>query len=278
MSKRVSGLIVILVFCGHFCYTHGAHYVRLETTKGNIVLELDSAKAPKTVANFLGYVNTSFYNQTIFHRVIDSFMIQGGGLTANMTAKTTGPAIRNEAYNRLSNVRGTIAMARTSAPHTATSQFFINSVDNTRLDFKDSSSNANWGYCVFGKVIEGMVVVDSISKEDTTTIGGYHSVPVTPIIINKAVVVASGINATVATRPTPSVIFHREGACLTAVVYMAEHACFELYTLKGSTVFSYSGIKPGRNEVSINSLSAGVYVFGIKTDKKLIQIGSFLNR
>lgn len=162
--------------------------VRLETSLGNIVIELNQPAAPKTVENFLAYVNDGFYNGTIFHRVIKGFMIQGGGFTENMQQKSTRDAIVNEADNGLLNLRGTIAMARTSAPHSATSQFFINTVNNSFLDFK-AKNGRGWGYCVFGKVVEGMDVVDAIENQRTTVKNPHRDVPVTPIVINNAVVI-----------------------------------------------------------------------------------------
>lgn len=159
--------------------------VRLETTKGDIVLELDRAKAPKTVDNFLSLVNSGFYEGTIFHRVIKGFMIQGGGLTEDMKQKAANTPIQNEADNSLKNLRGTIAMARTQDPHSATSQFFINTVDNAFLDFS-SKTLSGWGYCVFGRVVEGMDAVDAIESFPTTTSGMYSDVPVSPIVIKKA--------------------------------------------------------------------------------------------
>ncbi len=140
--------------------------ILMKTTKGDIKLELDAAKAPKTVANFLKYVESGHYSGTIFHRVIGNFMIQGGGLTATMAEKKALNKVENEANNGLKNLRGTIAMARTSDPHSAGAQFFINVVDNGFLDFK-APTQQGWGYCVFGKVIEGMDVVDAIRNVPT---------------------------------------------------------------------------------------------------------------
>lgn len=159
--------------------------VVLETSMGNILLELDAAKAPKTVENFLAYTDTGFFNDTVFHRVIPGFMVQGGGMTDELVQKPTREAIRNEADNGLKNRKGTIAMARTNAPHSASSQFFINLVDNGFLDFKAASGNG-WGYCVFGRVIEGMEVVDKIGKVATGIRGFHRDVPKTPIYIKKA--------------------------------------------------------------------------------------------
>jgi len=161
-----------------------AQTVTLETSKGNIVIELYPDKAPKTVANFLAYVQSGFYDGTIFHRVIPSFMIQGGGFTADMAKKETREPIQNESDNGVSNTRGTIAMARTSAPHSATAQFFINSVDNKGLDHGETAQG--WGYAVFGKVTEGMDVVDAISAVKTTEKNGMRDVPVEPVVIQKA--------------------------------------------------------------------------------------------
>lgn len=163
--------------------------VRLETNLGTIVIALDAQNAPKTVDNFLGYARDGFYNGTIFHRVIRRFMIQGGGFTDTMQQKPTRPAIENEADNGLKNRRGTVAMARTSDPHSATAQFFINTVDNAPLDFT-AKTGQGWGYCVFGRVVEGMEVVDAIEKEATTFRNGHGDVPVRPVVIQKAVVAA----------------------------------------------------------------------------------------
>ena len=159
--------------------------VLLETTSGDILVELYPDKAPETVANFLKYVDDGFYNNTIFHRVIPGFMIQGGGLTARMQQKATSAPIKNEADNGLKNDRGTIAMARTMDPHSATAQFFINLVDNDFLNFQAPSGNG-WGYCVFGRVTEGMDVVDKIAKVKTTTVGMYQDVPSDLVVITGA--------------------------------------------------------------------------------------------
>ena len=161
--------------------------VELHTNKGVIVVELDPAKAPATAANFKQYVEEKFYDGTIFHRVIPNFMIQGGGMTPDMKEKKTRASIKNEADNGLPNAKYTIAMARTADPHSATAQFFINTKDNDFLNHKAPSGNA-WGYCVFGKVIEGQDVVDAIEKVKTHSAGFHDDVPVEPVIIEKAVV------------------------------------------------------------------------------------------
>ena len=278
MDKRVSVIIAILILCGIFFQSQAANQVKLETTFGDIVVELDSAKAPITVANFLSYVRQSFYNDVIFHRVIEDFMIQGGGHTADLTQKPTDPAIRNEAFNGLQNVRGAIAMARTAAPHTATSQFFINTVDNAFLNYIDSSSNSNWGYCVFGSVIGGMDVVDSIEKVETETVGNFQNVPKTPIVITNATELTTGIHSPIKTVPLTSVTFHKDGTRFFAVVQVENNAGFKLYTMNGKTIFSRAGIKPGRNVVPLKNLADGVYVFGIKTGGTLIRNGVFLKQ
>ncbi|MEA3360501.1 MAG: peptidylprolyl isomerase [Thermodesulfobacteriota bacterium] len=157
----------------------------METNYGTIVLELNQQKAPKTVENFLGYVRDGFYDETIFHRIIKRFMIQGGGLTLALEKKKVKPPVLNEADNGLKNLRGTIAMARTGDPHSATAQFFINTVDNAFLDHK-AKNMKGWGYCVFGKVIEGMNVVDKIENLPTANKGGRQNVPTTPVIIKHA--------------------------------------------------------------------------------------------
>ena len=162
--------------------------VKLETSKGSIVIELDAAGAPSTSENFLAYVKDGFYDGTIFHRVIPGFMVQGGGFGEKMNQKPTKASIMNEADNGLSNLRGTIAMARTSDPHSATSQFFINLVDNNNLDHRGKNPQG-WGYCVFGKVVEGMDVVDAIAGVSTGYKSGHQDVPTEPVFITKASVV-----------------------------------------------------------------------------------------
>ncbi len=159
--------------------------VELDTSKGKIVLALYPQKAPETVKNFLGYVDAKFYDGTIFHRVIPKFMIQGGGFSADMKRKPTGKPIINEADNGLKNDRGTIAMARTSDPHSATAQFFINSANNDFLNFKSKTSQG-WGYVVFGRITQGMKVLDAISKAGTGARGSYRDVPLESIVILKA--------------------------------------------------------------------------------------------
>jgi len=161
--------------------------VLLKTNKGDITLSLDSAKAHKSVANFLQYVKSGHYDGTIFHRVIDNFMIQGGGMEPGMKQKPTGDEIENEANNGLKNERGTIAMARTSDPHSATAQFFINVNDNDFLNHTAPSAQG-WGYAVFGKVSDGMDVVDAIRKVKTGNSGFHQDVPTEDVVIEKATV------------------------------------------------------------------------------------------
>ncbi len=161
--------------------------VVLHTNFGEITLELFEDKAPKTVANFLSYVKEGFYDGVIFHRVIPNFMIQGGGMNPDMSEKSSNAPIENEANNGVSNEVGTIAMARTNDPHSASSQFFINVQDNTFLDFK-SESMSGWGYCAFGKVVEGMDVVDKIKAVATGNNGMHQDVPLESVVIEKAVV------------------------------------------------------------------------------------------
>ncbi len=156
--------------------------VILETSLGTIVFELYQDEAPITVANFMHYLDSGFYDGTIFHRVISGFMIQGGGFTKDMEQKQTGSPIKNEAGNGLSNLRGTIAMARTSVVDSATSQFFINTVDNYFLNHQDNSQEG-YGYCVFGKIIEGMEIVDRIQNVPTGTFSYFQDVPTEPVII-----------------------------------------------------------------------------------------------
>lgn len=161
--------------------------ITLHTNYGDIKLKMFADKAPLTCANFEKYAKEEFFNGTIFHRVIDGFMIQGGGFTPEMDQKTTAATIKNEANNGLSNKTGTIAMARTSDPHSATAQFFINVNDNTFLDHKNESAQG-WGYCVFGEVVEGMDVVNKIKGVDTRNHGMHQDVPVNDVVINNVTV------------------------------------------------------------------------------------------
>ncbi|QGZ54509.1 peptidylprolyl isomerase [Paraburkholderia acidiphila] len=162
--------------------------VELHTNHGVIKLELNAEKAPKTVANFLNYVKSGHYDGTVFHRVIDGFMIQGGGFDAAMKQKPTEAPIDNEANNGLKNERGSIAMARTNDPHSASAQFFINVADNDFLNHS-SPTPQGWGYAVFGKVVDGLEVVDKIKKVKTGSKGFHQDVPVDDVVIEKAVVV-----------------------------------------------------------------------------------------
>jgi len=162
--------------------------VKLHTTHGVISLELDAAKAPKTVENFLRYVNEGHYNGTVFHRVIDGFMIQGGGMEPGMRQKDTHDPVENEANNGLKNEAYTIAMARTSEPHSATAQFFINVANNEFLNHT-APTRQGWGYCVFGRVVEGEDVVDKIKGVKTGNNGFHQDVPVDDVVIEKAEVV-----------------------------------------------------------------------------------------
>ncbi len=157
----------------------------LKTNYGEITIELDFDKAPLSSANFLQYVESGFYDGTIFHRVIDNFMVQGGGFEPGMTEKENGDSIENEADNGLANDSGTLAMARTSDPHSATAQFFINVSDNNFLNHKDKT-NQGWGYAVFGKVVHGMDVIGKITNCETGTSGGHQDVPVEDVIIESA--------------------------------------------------------------------------------------------
>ena len=157
--------------------------VELKTSQGDIVVEVFADKAPKSADNFIQYVKDGFYNGTVFHRVIDGFMVQGGGFDADMKQKSTRAPIENEARNGLRNEVGTLAMARTADPHSASSQFFINLVANTALDYP---SRDGWGYAVFGKVVKGLEVVESIAKQPTANRGFHQNVPVEAVIVNSA--------------------------------------------------------------------------------------------
>jgi peptidyl-prolyl cis-trans isomerase A (cyclophilin A) len=177
-SWAVALALIVAVLPAH------AQKVVLDTSMGQIVIALDAAKAPKTVANFIDYAKSGHYDGTIFHRVIPDFMIQGGGFDASMNQKPTRAPITLESKNGLSNVRGSVAMARTSVPDSATAQFFININDNARLDAANSPDGN--GYAVFGKVVSGMDVVDKIWAVPTTSKGPHQNVPATPVVIRKA--------------------------------------------------------------------------------------------
>ncbi len=195
--KRIAGLFlsVVLGFLPAAGFSSenetkgvGIVTVRMETNKGVITLELDGENAPETVANFVDYAKAGFYDGTIFHRVIPGFMIQGGGFTTDMKQKAARAPIKNEAGNGLKNTTGTIAMARTSDPHSATAQFFINVKDNGFLDHT-APTPQGWGYCVFGKVTDGMDVVRAIEHVQTGNRSGFQDVPLTEVVINKVTVV-----------------------------------------------------------------------------------------
>ncbi|PJA23774.1 MAG: peptidylprolyl isomerase [Alphaproteobacteria bacterium CG_4_10_14_0_2_um_filter_63_37] len=177
---------IALLFSANTASAGESPVIEMTTNLGTIKIALDADKAPKTVANFLAYVDSGFFDGKIFHRVIPGFMVQGGGFDADMNQPPTKAPIANEADNGLKNDRGTLAMARTSDPNSATAQFFINLVDNSFLNFKSKTPNG-WGYCVFGKVVEGMDVVDQIAKVRTTSKRGHGDVPVDPVVIQKAV-------------------------------------------------------------------------------------------
>jgi len=193
-KKMALSSLLILILVGLPLTSQAANpQVKLETNFGDIILELYSDKAPKSVQNFLDYVNSGFYDNTIFHRVIDGFMVQGGGFTEEYEKKPTKASIENEADNKLKNVVGTVAMARTSSPHSATSQFFINVSNNDFLNYRGSTMRG-WGYAVFGKVTIGMTVVDQIKKLPTGAAGPFaKDAPATPVVIIKATQI-TGIN------------------------------------------------------------------------------------
>jgi len=187
--KKLSALVAILLFtaAGLPAAAKGPvdnPRVRVTTSLGVIELELDAQRAPGTVRNFMNYVERGFYKDTIFHRVIPGFMIQGGGFGTGMREKTTGVRVKNEADNGLKNLAGTLAMARTSDPQSATAQFFINTVDNPALDHRDKTDRG-WGYAVFGKVTKGMDVVKKIESVPTRTVGPFQNVPVKDVMILK---------------------------------------------------------------------------------------------
>ncbi len=185
MKKILLLALFALSFSAHAASPAKANpQVRITTNLGVIEAELYADKAPGTVSNFLNYVQTGFYSGTIFHRVIPGFMIQGGGFAPGLKQKTAGASIKNEADNGLKNLAGTLAMARTMDPHSASAQFFINTVDNAFLDHRDKSTRG-WGYAVFGKVTKGMDVVKKIESSQTKTVGPFENVPVYDVVIQK---------------------------------------------------------------------------------------------
>ena len=185
MTNRLLSLSVLLVAFAGAAGAQDAPRVALDTSMGRIVLELAPDRAPATVANFLQYTQDGFYDGTVFHRVIDGFMIQGGGFGEDMKKKPTRDPVMNEADKGLRNERGTIAMARTQDPHSATAQFFINLVNNDFLDHK-AKDTRGWGYTAFGRVVEGMAVVDQIKTVPTGNQGSFQNVPREPVIIRSA--------------------------------------------------------------------------------------------
>ena len=190
----LAALTALFAFAGHgtamaASAQRGHTVIKLETSMGDIVIELDDEKAPKSAANFREYVAAGHYDGTIFHRVIDGFMIQGGGYDEKLREKPTREPIENEANNGLRNEKYTVAMARTMAPHSATAQFFINVKDNAFLDHR-APTMQGWGYAVFGKVTEGTDVVDKIKAVRTATVGSFENVPTTAVVIKKATVLS----------------------------------------------------------------------------------------
>ena len=191
MKRYLAMMVLVLLTCTGLSFAADPlPRVKLTTSQGIIMVELDNTAAPKTVDNFLAYVKDGFYDGVIFHRVIAGFMIQGGGFDADMQRKSPRPPIPNEADNGLSNRTGTIAMARTADPHSASAQFFINVKDNAFLNHRGKTSQG-WGYCVFGKVVEGMKVVRAIENVPTTSRSGMRDVPKIPVVIKQATVVTT---------------------------------------------------------------------------------------
>ena len=188
MTKPLHTLLLATALSGSILAAHAEPRALIDTNMGKITVALNQQQAPQSVANFINYANKGFYNGTVFHRVINGFMIQGGGFSADMRQKETGKAITNEADNGLKNQKYTLAMARTAQPHSASAQFFINVKDNDFLNHTKPDLHG-WGYAVFGKVVEGTDVVDEIKKVKTGNKAGHQDVPVDTVVINKAEVV-----------------------------------------------------------------------------------------
>jgi len=191
LTRFLTTTLLLIGMSAQHLYAEGNPGAIIHTSMGDIQLELFADTAPVSVENFIAYAKSGAYDETIFHRVISHFMIQGGGFTADMKKKPTREPIINEANNGLSNTRGTISMARTNDPHSATSQFFINTQDNINLNYSGEGSSRNWGYAVFGRVTAGMEVVDDIRFVETTTRDGYNDVPVVPVVINSIEIIDS---------------------------------------------------------------------------------------
>lgn len=181
--KKIFTALTLSALCSLSAFAADNPKVKMSTSLGDMVIELNAEKAPNTVANFLNYVDAGFYTDTLYHRVISNFMIQGGGFGLQQNKKDTQPPIKNEANNGLKNKRGTIAMARTGDPHSATAQFFINVQDNSNLDFR-SEDQRGWGYAVFGKVVEGLDTMDKIRYTRTVRSGRFQNLPAQAVVIN----------------------------------------------------------------------------------------------
>jgi len=203
MKRTFTIIALLLLMITANAFAQDTLRVKIETSMGNIVVALNPKAAPATTANFLSYVKSGFYEDTIFHRVIKNFMIQGGGMTESMMRKPTKAPVANEADNGLKNRIGAIAMARTQDPHSATSQFFINVADNKFLDHTGKNMR-EWGYCVFGHVVEGMDVVHAIENVPTTSLKGHRDVPVKPIVIKKVTLLSEKKEIPAQPTPTPN--------------------------------------------------------------------------
>lgn len=268
MKNTKAILIAISILsCGILFSTIAAERVKLSTNYGDIIIELNREKAPITVENFLSYINNSFYDETIFHRVIKSFMIQAGGMTEDLQQKSTQSPITNEADNGLSNLRGTIAMGRTTSAHSATSHFFINTVNNTFLNHKNKSSGSNWGYCVFGEVVEGMDVVDAIENVQTTSQSGFQDVPATPVIITSAKPLEEEPISNTSQKFTPEYTFQYNSNFATIVT--DNSASLTLFSLQGRILKSNLLLKQGTNTLPLSSLPSGSYIYTITTSNGL---------
>ncbi len=239
------------------------HIVTMETTYGKFVIELDSVKAPITVANFLKYINAKFYEGTVFHRVAINFVDQAGGISDKGVQKKPYADIRNEAFNRLKNVRGSIAMGRESAPHTANSHFYFNVKTNTNLDFVDSSSNTRWGYCVFGKILTGLNVMDSINKAKVVSEN-----PVIPIYILKTTDSIANVTSITQYSSPSSSISLQNGKLSLFQASQDQEMKLTLYSSSGKMLAAKKEIRFSTTTMSLTHLDGPIF-FRMEEGKKI---------
>lgn len=273
-NNTIRGVLLPLLFLILYSLPATAEKVKLTTNHGDIIIELNSEKSPITVENFLTYVDDGFYDGTVFHRVIKSFMIQAGGMTETLQQKSTYPPIKNEANNGLSNRRGTIAMGRTTAAHSANSHFFINTVNNTFLDHKDTTSGSRWGYCVFGEVIEGMEVVDAIEKVQTGSQSGMQDVPLSSVII----VSAKRVDKEAIVPSKNEELLPLITSCNKSVitVYSKSASVISILSPQGRILKGNIVLHRGNNTITVSDLPSGVYLYNLVYASGAVETARFV--